>query len=222
MIPKTIHYCWFSGDPKPALVERCIASWRRFCPDWEIREWGPDDVVAWQREGIAPKFFRDAIAAKKWAFASDWARFWTVHEYGGVYLDSDVELIASIDDLIADGGFFTCAKDSPREIDPGQGFAAERGDAALKAILEKYSTLVFDPACHMVQTCPAIVTQVLSGFPDVRCLPARFFNPKGTCVGEIRITADTRGIHHFNASWFSWKQRLAYMWYPKVKRWFKR
>lgn len=218
MITKTIHFCWFSGEPKTPLVEKCIASWRRFCPDWEIKEWDLEALASFN----PPPFVRDAIRVRKWAFASDWARFRVVFEEGGVYLDSDVELIASIDDLIAQGGFFTCSRDEPREVDPGQGFAAEKGEPVLKAILDRYEARTFDPACHMVQTCPAIVTEVLRDFPSVRCLPARYFNPKGNCAGEIRLSPDTRGIHHYAASWFNWKQRFAYIWYPKVKRWFRK
>lgn len=217
MIPKKIHWCWFSGEAKPALVRMCVASWRKHCPDWEIREWTLADFD----EVKVPPFFAEAIKANKWAFASDWARFWIVHREGGVYLDSDVELVAPIDDLVAGGGFFSCARDEPREIDPGQGFAAEAGDAALQAIVERYESMTFDSACHMAQTCPAIVTDVLSRFPNVRCLPVRYFNPKGNCAGEIRLSPETRGIHHYAASWFNWKQRLAYIWYPRLKRLFQ-
>lgn len=224
MIPRTIHYCWFSGEDKPPLVKVCLASWRKYCAGWKTVEWTVDRIEAEIRKrGMeTPSFFRDALAARKWAFASDWARFWIVLQEGGVYLDSDVELIAPIEDLVAAGRYFSCAKDSPREIDPGQGFAAEKGDPVLQAIVEKYETMTFDPACHMVQTCPVIVTEIVSRFSDVRCLPAAVFNPKGNCAGEIRLSPETRGIHHFNASWFNWKQRLAYIWLPTVKKWFRR
>lgn len=214
MIPKTLHFCWFGDKRKPALEQRCLASWRRLCPGWEIREWTLDDF-----SGIeAPAFFRAAVAARKWAFASDWARFWIVLREGGVYLDADVELIAPIDDLIDEGGFFACSSDCPREVNPGLGFAAERGDAIVQAILERYDDLVFDPACHLSQTSPAIVTEILQRFPHARCLPARVFNPKDGCSGEMRLTPETRAIHHYSASWFNWKQRLAYVWYPRLRK----
>lgn len=215
MIPKKIHWCWFGGETKPALVQKCVASWKRFCRDWEIVEWNLEML----KDAPTPPFFTDALKRRKWAFASDWARFWIILSEGGVYLDADVELIAPIDDLIAEGGFFTCETDSPRVIGPGLGFAAEKGALVLKAILERYEVLAFDSACHLVQSCPAIVTDVLKDFPEVRCLPAAMFNPKGGCAGGIRLSPETRAIHHYNASWFNWKQRLAYIWYPRVMKW---
>ena len=213
MVPKIVHFTWFSGERKPPLVERCLASWRKFCPAWEIREWTLDDIPE------PPPFFLAAIKARKWAFASDWARFWIVAQNGGVYLDCDVELIAPIDDLILEGGFFALSSDDPPWVDPGLGFAAEKDDPVIRKIVEKYEAMTFDAACHLSQTCPQVTMSVLKSFPNCRFLPARYFNPKGGCAGEVRLTPDTRAIHHFAASWFNWKQRLAYIWWPRIKRW---
>ena len=213
MIPKIIHCCWFSGEPKPALFKRCMESWRKYCPAWEIREW---DVASIRREVEPPRFFVEALKARKWAFASDWARFWAVSTYGGVYLDMDVELVAPIDDLVAEGGFFALSSDEPQCVDPGLGFAGERGNVALRAIVAKYETMEFDSACHLSQACPGVTMAVLEDFPNTRLLPARYFNPKGDCAGKLRISSDTRGIHHFAASWFNWKQWLAYKIFPKI------
>ena len=215
MIPKIIHYCWFGGAPKTPLAERCIASWRKFCPDWEIREWNESNMDVGRF-----KFSEDAYRARKWGFVPDPLRMLKVYEEGGVYLDTDVELIAPIDDLL-DEAFFACETDEPRTIGPGLGFAAEKGNPVLKAIVDRYERIPFDPACHMSQSGPAVTTDVLKAFPEVRCLPARYFNPKGNCAGEIRLSPETRGIHHYAASWFNWKQRLAYIWYPKVRKWFQ-
>jgi len=217
MIPKIIHCCWFSGERKSALARRCLASWRRFAPDWKIREWtveGLEKVVG--SRGL-PRFFTDALAAKKWAFASDWARFAVVAAEGGVYLDLDVELIKPIDDLLDGGAFFALSSDAPRWVDPGLGFAAEKGDAVCAAIARRYEAMTFDPSCHLSQTCPAIVNEMLKACPERRLLPAAVFNPKGTCAGKIRLSPETRAIHHFAAGWFNWKQRLAYIVLPKLK-----
>ena len=235
MIPKIIHYCWFGGKEKPALVKKCLASWRKYCPGWEIREWRlenrkdppqepPHEYVRLLRSGFSDslvlksRFLVDAVEAKKWAFASDLARFAIIAAEGGVYFDTDVELITPIDDLVSGGAFFACEQDDPRVINPGLGFAAEAGNPVLKAIIAKYETMTFDPACHMAQTSPVVVTEVLRNFPEMRCLPSRVFNPKGGCAGEVRLSPDTRAIHHYDASWFSWKQRLAYIWWPRVKK----
>ena len=230
---KVIHCCWFSGEEKPALMRRCLASWRKFAPDFEVREW---DVPRLRglvgsspaTQGRLPAFVEEALKAKKWAFASDWARFAVVAAEGGVYLDLDVELIRPIDDLLAEGAFFALSSDDPPWVDPGLGFAAEKGDAVCAAIARKYEAMTFDPACHLTQTCPAIVNAILKDYPARRLLPASVFNPKGTCAGKVRVTSETRAIHHFAASWFNWRQRLAYKILPRLKLdwilrlWFRR
>ena len=95
MIPKVIHYCWFGGNPKPKLAEKCIKSWKKYCPDYEIIEWNEDnfDISA------APLYVRQAYEAKKWAFVTDYVRLEVVYNHGGVYLDTDVELLKSLDSL---------------------------------------------------------------------------------------------------------------------------
>ena len=216
MIPKKIHYFWFGG-PKTRLAERCIASWRRHCPGWEIVEWNESNA-----DIGSSAFASAAFAAKKWGFVPDHLRMTKIRDEGGVYFDTDVELIRPVDDLVEEGPFFACECDSPRRVGPGLGFAAEKGDPVCAAIAERYETLAFDPACHLSQSGPAIATEVLEGFPDRRCLPSAVFNPKGGCAGEVEISSETRAIHHYAASWFSWKQRLAYIWWPKVRKWFRR
>ena len=219
MIPKVIHCFWFSGERKTPLAERCLASWRKFEPGWEIREWTVDDL---RRVFAPPKFFDDAIGSRKWAFASDWARFAVVAGMGGVYLDMDVELVAPIDDIVEDGPFFALSSDLPGWVDPGLGFAAERGDPVCAAIAKRYEAMTFDPACHLSQTAPAVSNDVLKAVPERRRLPAVLFDPKGGCAGEVVVTPETRAIHHYAASWFGWKQRLAYIWWPRARRWFRR
>ena len=94
MISKIIHYCWFGGNPKPELVERCMESWHRCMPDWTYMEWSESnfDIAA------APLYVRQAYEAKKYAFVSDYVRLWALEQYGGVYLDTDVEVIRAFDD----------------------------------------------------------------------------------------------------------------------------
>ena len=211
MIPRKIHYFWFGGR-KTRLAERCIASWRKFAPGWEICEWNESNCDL-ERSAFASA----ALAAGKPGFAPDPLRMLKIVEEGGVYFDTDVELIRPIDDLVDEGPFFACECDSPRRIGPGLGFAAEKGDAACAAIARRYETMTFDPACHMSQTGPEVATDVLRDFPERRCLPAEVFNPKGGCAGTVVITPMTRGIHHYAASWFNWKQKLAYIWWPKIR-----
>ena len=223
MVPKIIHCCWLSGEKKPRLARKCRASWEKFASDWEIKEWTFDDLGSL---GLVPEFVKGAIDAKKWAFASDWVRFAAVEKFGGVYLDYDVELIKPIDDLVAVGGFFALSRDEDKWVDPGLGFAAEKGDAVIGEIVRKYESMSFDSACHLSQTCPEVVNPLVKG--RVRLLPAAVFNPMGSCAGKLKISGETRAIHHYAASWFNWKQQLAYKILPrlgidvgKVLRWFR-
>lgn len=215
MIPRVIHYCWFSGEKKPALMRRCLASWHVYAPNFALKEWTVEALK--DRFGELPPFVQSALDAKKWAFASDWARFAVVAAEGGLYLDLDVELIKSLDDLVDGGPFFALSSDEPQWVDPGMGFAAERGDPVCVAMVKRYESLTFDDKCHLSQTCPVITNEVLRNFPDRKLLPAAVFNPKGTCSGSVRIRPETRAVHHFAASWFNWKQRLAYKFLPKIK-----
>ena len=100
MIPKIIHYCWFGRNPLPESAKKCIDSWRKFLPDYEIKEWNEDNFDV----NIIP-YTQQAYEAKKYAFVSDYARFWILYHHGGVYFDTDVEVIRPMDDIIEKGPF---------------------------------------------------------------------------------------------------------------------
>ena len=101
MIPRIIHYCWFGGNPLPKSAQRCIASWRKFMPDCEIHEWNEQNF-----DVNAHPYTRAAYAAGKYAFVSDFARYKILEEWGGIYFDTDVEMVASIDDLLKLGALW--------------------------------------------------------------------------------------------------------------------
>lgn len=100
MIPKIIHYCWFGGNPLPKSAERCIASWRKFLPDYEIKEWNENNYDVHKIQ-----YIQEAYEAKKYAFVSDYARFDILYQYGGIYFDTDVEVLKPLEDIIARGPF---------------------------------------------------------------------------------------------------------------------
>lgn len=100
MIPKVIHYCWFGGNPLPKSAQKCIALWRKYLPDYEIKEWNENNFDV----NIIP-YTAEAYKAKKYAFVSDYARFWILYKYGGLYFDTDVEVIKNMDDIISKGPF---------------------------------------------------------------------------------------------------------------------
>ena len=100
-IPKIIHYCWFGRNPLPPLAEKCIASWKQYLPDYEIKEWNEDNF-----DVCMNPYIEEAYHLKKYAFVSDFARFDILYEHGGLYFDTDVEVIKSFDGLLDHNAFF--------------------------------------------------------------------------------------------------------------------
>ena len=137
MIPKVIHYCWFGGNPLPEFAIKCIDSWRKYMPDYEIKEWNESNFDV----NIIP-YTKEAYEAKKYAFVSDYARFWILYHYGGVYFDTDVEVIRPLDEIIERGAFMGCEIDGQDPhygdiaVNPGLGLAVKAGHQVYKAILE--------------------------------------------------------------------------------------
>ena len=122
MIPKVIHYCWFGGNPLPESAKKCIDSWKKYCPDYEIVEWNENNFDISKNQ-----YCREAYEAGKWAFVSDFARFDIIYKYGGVYFDTDVEVIKPIDSLIEQGAFMGVERNKPINVAPGLGIAASKG-----------------------------------------------------------------------------------------------
>ena len=105
MIPKVIHYCWFGNNPLPFEVKKCIDSWKKICPDYEIKRWDETNFDVYQND-----FIKSAYGSKAWAFVSDYARLKIVYDEGGIYLDTDVELKKSLDELRKNEGFLLFSK----------------------------------------------------------------------------------------------------------------
>lgn len=131
MIPKVINYCWFGRGEKSGLIKKCIASWEKYCPDWEITEWNEDnfdvDFCAYSKK---------AYKEKRYGFVSDAARQKIIYERGGAYFDTDCEFIAPIDELLDNKAFF--AYSMTRSIGTGLGFGAEKGSPVVKRLLDEY------------------------------------------------------------------------------------
>ena len=209
MIPKTIHYCWFGRNPKPALVKKCIRSWKEHCPDYKVVEWNEDNFVL----NAAPLYVRQAYEAKKWAFVTDYVRLHVIYEYGGIYLDTDVEVIRNLDDLLNNKAYF--GFETEQTVNTGHGFGAEKGSPVLQDLMEVYQNISFLTQGGVFDTlpCPERNTaalqkhglvpngseQVLDGY--IHIYPESFFSPKDFRTGEIHCTEDTYTIHHFDSSW---------------------
>lgn len=223
MIPKIIHYCWFGGNPLPPLAEKCIASWRKFLPDYEIKRWDESNFDV----NIIP-YTREAYAAKKYAFVSDYARFWILYKYGGIYFDTDVEVIRPMDDIIARGPFMGMETDpqpvnlgaSSTEVNPGLGLGVAPGLGLAKKLLDCYEgrhfVLESDPKKQI--TVVHITTELLlkEGLRPVKGIqevdgvyvyPSEYFCPINVTTDHLNITPNTRTIHHYAATWVVRKKR---------------
>lgn len=222
MIPKTIHYCWFGGNSIPKEYEKYIDSWKRFLPDYEIKRW---DEVNYDVNCIP--FSAEAYNVGKFAYVSDYARLKILYENGGVYFDTDVEVIKSLDEIIEKGSFMAFEKNTlvnEREIlnvNPGLGFAVEPGNPIIREILDFYESHHYIyPDGHMEQiTIVKIVTDILKRHGLSRCdipttiegitiYPWDYFCPVEFLSSKLEITENTRTIHHYSASWMSWTDKL--------------
>lgn len=234
MIPKVIHYCWFGGNSLPESALKCIDSWRKYLPDYEIKLWNEDNF-----DVNIIKYTREAYGAKKYAFVSDYARFWILYNYGGLYFDTDVELISPIDDIIARGPFMGCERSADASasalnmgVAPGLGLGVNPGLGLYDEILKYYGTLNFlnpDGSPNTLDTIVTITSRILCSrglkltkeiqqCAGVWIYPNDYFSPKDIDTKKITITENTRSIHHYDASWAEWYDRAAGERGPKLKR----
>ncbi len=216
MIPKIIHYCWFGGNPLPESAKYCIESWKKYCPDYEIKEWNETNF-----DVSCCDYVREAYEAKKWAFVSDYARFQILYENGGVYFDTDVEIIRPIDKIVAKGSFMGLERYEPIYVAPGLGMAASSKCALYKEILDFYKIRHFKTDNGTIDTTTVVVyvTDILKkyGLKNINAVqkvagiyiyPVEYFCPKDIDTMELNITTNTYTIHHFDGSWLSAWQRF--------------
>lgn len=212
MIPKIIHYCWFGGNPLPDSVLKCIESWKKFCPDYEIVQWNEKNY-----DYKKQAYTLEAYEAKKWAFVSDFARLDIVYSNGGIYLDTDVELIRNLDSILENECFLAIEQPS-HFIATGLGFGAEKGNEAIKEMLDEYSGAHFKLANGIYDTtipCPTRNTAPFYkyGFNleidkpvklgKATVYPPEYFCPFERKINELKITENTCSIHHYDSSWIS-------------------
>ncbi|ETI91190.1 MAG: Eps7I [Clostridium butyricum DORA_1] len=213
MIPKKIHYCWFGGSPLSDLNKKCIESWQKFCPDYEIIEWNEKNF-----DLQCCSYVKEAYDAKKWAFVSDYARLHTIYKYGGIYLDTDVEIIKPIDKLLNNECFLGTEKLGI--INTGLGFGAEPNNKCIELLLEEYKNLHFkiDNNLYDLTPCPIRNTKpfISLGFNNKNDIqeiegayiyPVDYFCPLDYETKDLKITENTIFIHHFNASWISKEEK---------------
>lgn len=213
MIPKKIHYCWFGKNPLPWDVKKCIESWEKFCPDYEIVQWNESNF-----DVQSHPFMKAAYEAKAWAFVSDYARLQVIYDQGGIYLDTDVELIRKPDFLLEHSSYFG-VQQSDRRVNTGLGFGAEAGHPAILAMVQMYDRATFDPEHKIELACPVLNTLALEPFgyvfseqilqlPGVTIYPPCWFDPLAPGDTENLLCPESVSIHHYSNSWYSGKSRI--------------
>lgn len=205
MIPKIIHYCWFGGKPLPKAAEDCIRSWKTYCPDYEIIEWNETNF-----DIHANLYTKQAYESKKWAFVTDVVRLYALYTYGGVYMDTDVEVIKPLDRFLEHQAFsgFEDLTNIPTGI-----MAAEKGHPLFKKLVEHYDNRPF-----LIDGQPDLTTNVTTitklllpeglvpnnTYQEVAGLalyPYDYFCPRDIHTMKLVITENTHTIHHFAGSW---------------------
>lgn len=209
MIPKKIHYCWFGRGEKPEQALMCIASWKKNLPDYELKEWNEDNFEITQNQ-----YVREAYENRKFAFVTDYVRLYAIYHEGGVYMDTDVEVLGNYDQFLhhhAFSGFETNGN-----VPTGM-MAAEKGSVWAKELLDQYQDRVFvlpDGSFDMTTNTTVITNYMLNkglilnnqyqDFPGLCTIyPADYFCPKDHRTGKVRCTKNTVCIHHFAGSWLN-------------------
>ena len=208
MIPKIIHYCWFGGNPLPELAKKCIDSWKKYCPDYEIIEWNETNFDYRQY-----RYAQEAYEAKKWAFVSDVARLYAMVNYGGVYMDTDVEVLKPLDDILEHGAVsgFEAIDRIPTGL-----MACQKGHPLFSELLEDYNNRCFiqENGEYDLTTNVTTITNIClkhglilnntkQTIADFTLFPCEYFCPKDSLTKITTITDNTYTIHHFDGSWVS-------------------
>lgn len=221
-IPKVIHYCWFGKKEIPEQFVQYMETWKEKCPDYQIIKWDESNY-----DLNSSNYVRQAYNHQKWAFVSDFARLDIIYQYGGIYLDTDVELIQNLDPLRYDD--FFCGFEQNNYVNFGLGFGAVKGHPVLKNLLSKYKSMNFElPNGELNLTACAIYQSeemVDQGFKikneyqfrnGMSLYPSEVFAPYDLLGLNDFVTQNTFSIHHYSSTWWDKKAEMS-MEYLKTK-----
>lgn len=206
-IPKRIHYCWFGRGPMPDSAKRYIESWKKYCPDYEIKEWNEDNF-----DPESNRYVKQAYEARKFAFVTDYVRLYALYHEGGIYMDTDVEVLKPLDEFLHHKAF--SGFENNNSVPTGL-MASEQGGEWVKCLLEEYEDLSFlreDGSLDLTTNVVRITNRTESRYGLVRkssyqdlgavtFYPHDYFCPKDWETGGIYLTENSCTIHHFAASW---------------------
>lgn len=213
MIPRKIHYCWFGKGELSTLAKKCIASWKKYCPDYEIVEWNEDNF-----DFSKYPYAAYCLEKKKYAFLSDFVRLVVLFENGGFYFDTDVELLKSPNELLKNGAVF--GFETNEYVATGLGFCCEKNHPAVKAMLDLYLEMTPDETGNYEMIgCPRLNTKALLPFGleqngkmqtvlGALILPSDYLNPYDDPTGTLKKTENTISVHWYSKSWMSKKTIL--------------
>ena len=206
MIPKIIHYCWLSNDPIPKDLKKYMKSWKEKLYDYEFILW---DLNRFDLNRSL--WVKQAFEAKKYAFAADYIRLYAVYNYGGIYMDMDVEVIKSFNDLLRND--YILGYEAAKGLEAGV-FGAPKKAPWVKEVLEYYTSKEFalPNGLYNDTPLPIIMDEVLNADyitnKKIVPLPTDFLTAKSYKTGKITITPNTYTIHHFAGSWKSWEEKM--------------
>lgn len=206
MIPKIIHYCWFGRGEKPQLIQDCIASWKKYCPDYDIIEWNEDNF-----DFSSCQYAREAYEAKKWAFVSDYVRLYALYNFGGLYFDTDIEVLKPLDKFLSNDSFTGFeSKDSPITAVMG----AHKGNEFIKELLDYYLDAHFvneDGTVNLTTNTTIITEQLVNSgvkangkfqiINEMAIYPQIVFCPNNLSRVWNKPSSKSFTIHHFDQSW---------------------
>lgn len=208
-IPKVIHTFWFSGKKIPEKYRKYVDTWEKYCPDYNIRIWTLDDY-----DGFDCRYFRQTIENKKWAFASDYARVDIIYRMGGIYMDMDVEVLRSLDDLLYNDAYM--GFEDMVHIECGSGFGSTAGNRIMGEIRETYLEIPFvlPDGSYDLTTCPSRYSEIMKRHglqengsfqtvDNITVYPFECLTAKSLRSGRVYITDNTYTVHHHNGSWIN-------------------
>ena len=212
MIPKKIHYCWFGGNPLPELAVKCIESWKKYCPDYEIIEWNERNF-----DLSCNKYVKEAFECKKWAFITDYVRLYAMVNQGGIYMDTDVEVLKNLDIFLKNKAFSGFER---KDAIPTGIMASEQDFPLFKKLLDDYNERSFvkkDGEMDLTTNVTTITNICLNHglilnnqkqtIDDFTLYSKEVFCPKSYETGKIECTENTYTIHHFAGSWHTEKEK---------------